>query len=113
VNTCRKTTETLRTTEVTDDIDEVRKSALSIHPRKSVHSVVLSVSVVDNARICHPTSEFGFNPKTEFEPRITRIDTDYDVVVKTLSKTVWYILKSVKSVVKNPTNPPSNFGVRV
>jgi hypothetical protein len=36
-----------------------------------------------------------FNPKAEIEPRITRIDTDYEEVVKTISKTVWCILKSV------------------
>jgi hypothetical protein len=61
VNTCRKTTEALRTTEFTDDTDEARKSALPISPRKSVPSVVLSVSVVKNGRTCHPTSVFGFN----------------------------------------------------
>jgi hypothetical protein len=57
-----------------------------------------------------------FNPKAEFEPRITRIDTDYEEVVKTISKTVWCILKSVKpvkSVVKTPTKHPCNLGVRV
>jgi hypothetical protein len=39
-----------------------------------------------------------FNPKTEIEPRITRIDTDDEEVVKTISKPDWCILKSVKSV---------------
>jgi hypothetical protein len=40
--------------------------------------------------------------------------TDYEEVVKIISKPVWWILKSVKSVksvVKNPTNYPCNFGV--
>jgi hypothetical protein len=31
----------------------------------------------------------GFSPKTEIEPRITRIDTDYEEVAKTRSKPVW------------------------
>jgi hypothetical protein len=38
------------------------------------------------------------NPKTEIEPRITRIDTDYEEVVEAISKPVWCILKSIKSV---------------
>ena len=39
-------------------------------------------------------------PETEIEPRITRIDTDYEEVVEMIPKSVWCILKSVKSVVK-------------
>jgi hypothetical protein len=40
----------------------------------------------------------SLNPKTEIEPRITRIDTDYEEVVAMIFKPVWCIMKSVKSV---------------
>jgi len=36
------------------------------------------------------------NPKTEIEPRISRMDTDYERVMETILKPVRCILKSVK-----------------
>jgi hypothetical protein len=36
------------------------------------------------------------NPKTEIEPRISRMDTDDERVLETIFKPVWCILKSVK-----------------
>jgi len=41
---------------------------------------------------------FFLNPKTDIEPRITRIETDYEEVLEMIPKLVWCILKSVKSV---------------
>jgi hypothetical protein len=38
------------------------------------------------------------NPKTEIEPRITRIDTDGEKLVETIFKPIECVLKSVQSV---------------
>jgi hypothetical protein len=41
-------------------------------------------------------SASALNPKTEIEPRISRMDTDYERVMEMIFKPVWCILKSVK-----------------
>ena len=53
------------------------------------------------------SSVLFFNPKTEREPRMTRIDMDDEEVVEMIPKPVWGILKSVQSVVKIQRSPAS------
>jgi hypothetical protein len=57
----------------------------------------------------------NLNPKTEIEPRISRMDTDYERVMETIFKPVWCILKSVKIRAirgQNSNEAPCNLEIR-
>jgi hypothetical protein len=56
------------------------------------------------------------NPKTEIEPRMARMGTDYERVMETILKPVRCILKSVEIRAirgQNSNESPCNFGVPV
>ena len=50
------------------------------------------------AQSFHAACDEPLNAKTDVEPQITRIDTDYEEIAEAVLISVWWILQSVKSV---------------